>query len=129
MTDIHGRMSLSRYFECVNVAIEEWFELTLSMPFHSLHVGRGVGIPTVQFDTNLGSLPALGECYSVRLAPLTIGNRAMTFTSWLIRDDECLVENRQVVVFVRMLDDGYESIDIPADVRRAFGEQLAEGHR
>ena len=129
MTDIHRRMSLSRYFECLNVAIEEWFEFSLSMPFHTLHVGRGVGIPTVQFDTNLGSLPALGERVSIRLAPLTIGRRAMTFKSWLIRDDECLVENRQVVVFVRMLDDGYESIDIPADVRRAFGKQLAEDNR
>jgi 4-hydroxybenzoyl-CoA thioesterase len=129
MADTHGCMSLSRYFECLNVAIEEWFEFTLSIPFHLLHVGRRVGIPTVQFDTNLASLPALGERFAIRLEPQRIGSRAMTFRSWLIRDDECLVENRQVVVFVRMLDDGYESIDIPDDVRRAFCEQLTEDNR
>ena len=48
----------------------------------------------------------------------------MTLTSWLVRGDECLVENEQVVVFVRMLENGYESIPIPDDVRAAFGLQL-----
>jgi 4-hydroxybenzoyl-CoA thioesterase len=129
MADRHGRMGLSRYFECLNIAIEEWFEATLGMPFHALHVGRDVGIPTVQFDTNLRRLPSFGESFSIRIAPLKLGARAMTFRSWLVCGDECNVENEQVVVFVRMLPDDYESIEIPDDVRDKFGQQLTERQR
>ena len=53
----------------------------------------------------------------------------MTFRSWLVSGDECLVENEQVVVFVRMLPGGYESIGIPDDLRSEFQNQLAEGLR
>lgn len=129
MSDRHGYMSLSRYFECLNIAIEEWFERTLELPFHELHVGRKVGIPTVQFDTNLRSLPACGDPFSIHIRPVRLGGRAMTFRSWLVSGDECLVENEQVVVFVRMLPGGYESIAIPDDLRSKFENQLTEGVR
>jgi 4-hydroxybenzoyl-CoA thioesterase len=127
MADRSGRMSLSRYFECLNIAIEEWFEATLSLPFHALHVGRNIGIPTVQFDTNVRCLPSFGDAFSIRLRPVKLGARAMTFRSWLVCGDECHVENEQVVVFVRMLPDGYESITIPDDVSDRFRQQLQEG--
>jgi 4-hydroxybenzoyl-CoA thioesterase len=122
-----GRLQLSRYFELLNMAIEEWFEQTLGLPFAELHVGRKVGIPTVQFETKVSSLPAIGEEYSIRIRPVKVGSRSLTFTSWLVVDDRCLVENRQVVVFVRMLDDGYESVEIPADIRTALEAQAASG--
>jgi len=53
----------------------------------------------------------------------------MTFRSWLVSDGECLVENEQVVVFVRMLPGGYESIEIPDYARSAFEKQLTEDRR
>ena len=127
MADRSGHMSLSRYFECLNIAIEEWFESTLGLPFHALHVGRDIGIPTVQFDTNVRCLPSFGDTFSIRLRPVKLGSRAMTFRSWLVCGDECHVENEQVVVFVRMLPDGYESITIPDDVSDKFRQQLQEG--
>ena len=108
------------------MAIEEWFEKTLGMPFHELHVGRRVGIPTVQFVTRIGSLPATGESYSICIRPTKLGGRAMSFTSWLLSGDTCLVENEQVVVFVRMKRDGYESMEIPGLVREAFAAQVQE---
>ena len=119
-----GRMLMSRYFELHNVSVEQWFEHTLDLPFHELHVGRKVGIPTVMFSTRCRELPTVGDEVNMWLRPTKIGSRAMTLTSWLVRDDECLVENEQVVVFVRMLENGYESIPIPDDVRAAFGRQL-----
>jgi 4-hydroxybenzoyl-CoA thioesterase len=129
MSDRYGRMALSRYFEVLNIAIEEWFESTLGLPFHQLHVGRKIGIPTVQFDTNLRSLPAHGDPFSIWIRPVRLGSRAMTFRSWLVSDGECLVENEQVVVFVRMLPGGYESIEIPDYARSAFEKQLTEDRR
>jgi hypothetical protein len=41
-----------------------------------------------------------------------------------VSDGRCLVQNEQVVVFVRMLADGYQSIAIPDDIRSVLLEQL-----
>jgi len=125
-SDRTGCMQLSRYFELLNQAIEVWFEATLDVPFHELHVERKVGIPTVQFNTRVRRLPAVGESVSIWLRPVKIGDRSMTFRSWLVSNDECLVENEQVVVFVQMLDGGFESIRIPDYIRDSFEAQLQE---
>lgn len=117
-------LHLSRYFEFLNMAIEEWFESTLELPFAELHVGRRIGIPTVQFDTRIFSLPSLGDEVSIRIQLTNVGGRAMTFTSWFVSDGRCLVENEQVIVFVEMLDDGFESIELPDYIRSAFQQQL-----
>ena len=119
-----GRLLLSRSFEMVNVAIEEWFEHTLGLPFHELHVGRKTGIPTARFGTSVRKLPQQGSSVVVRIQPTRIGNRSMGFTSWIACDDEWLIRNEQVIVFVRMLDDGYELMQIPDGIRRAFARQL-----
>ena len=108
-----GRLQWSRYFEILNMAIECWFEEMLHMPFHELHVGQKVGIPTVRFRSRCGALPHVGQEASVWLRVTRIGNRSMTFVSWLVVDNACLVESEQVIVFVRMRDDGYDAIPIP----------------
>ena len=118
-----GHMHLSRYFEFLNMAIEEYFEDTLDIPFVELHVGRNTWIPTVQFDTQIVSMPRLDDRVSIHVRPDRLGRRAMTFTSWLIGNGHCHVVNEQVVVFVRMLEEGFESIDIPDYIRSAFEQQ------
>jgi 4-hydroxybenzoyl-CoA thioesterase len=126
MADRQGRMPLSRYFECLNIAIEEWLEFTLGIPFREMHIDCGIGIPTVRFDTQVRERPALGESFSIGIRPLRLGNRAMTFRSLLVTRDGCQAQSDQVVVFVRMQPDGYESIDIPDDMRAGFGKQMTE---
>lgn len=120
----NGKMQLSRYFELLNMAIEEWFESVLSIPFADLHVGRRIGIPTVQFDTRAYSLPGIDDSVAIRIKPIRVGGRALTFRSWLVDDGQCFVENEQVVVFVTMLEEGFESIEIPDYIRSAFEEQM-----
>ena len=110
-----GKLLLSRSFELVNVAIEEWFEDSLGLPFHELHVGRKTGIPTARFSTSVRCLPTAGSTVTVGIRPTKIGNRSMQFTSWIASDDDWLIRNDQVVVFVRMLDGDYET---DADSRR-----------
>ena len=119
-----GRLQLSRSFELVNVAIEEWFEHTLGMPFQELHVGRKTGIPTVSFRTVTRKLPRAGTTVTVGIRPTKIGNRSMSFTSWITGDEGWLIQNDQVIVFVRMLDAGYELMRIPDGIKRAFAGQL-----
>jgi 4-hydroxybenzoyl-CoA thioesterase len=124
MSDRQGRMYLSRYFETFNVSVEKWFESTLDLPFHQLHVDRRVGIPTVRFETKCRELPRVGDNVSVLFRPIRIGSRSMTSRSWMVRDGECLVETEQVIVFVQMQENGYETIEIPEYVRDAFATQL-----
>ncbi len=124
MSDRQGSMSLSRYFETLNVAVEKWFETTLDLPFYQLHVDRRVGIPTVRFRVNCQALPKAGDTVTMLVRPVRIGGRSMTFRSWLVRDDDCLVETEQVIVFVHMQENDYETIEIPKYVRDAFAAQL-----
>ena len=119
-----GRLLLSRSFELVNVAIEEWFEDALGLPFHELHVGRRTGIPTARFRTSVQALPKAGSTVTVRIWPTKIGNRSMSFTSWIVSENESLIRNEQVIVFVRMLDGGYELMSIPDGIRRQFASRL-----
>lgn len=53
----------------------------------------------------------------------------MTARSCLLRGDECLIETKQVIVFVRMLDKGYETkgyetVVIADAVRTAFQSKM-----
>jgi acyl-CoA thioesterase FadM len=121
------QMQLSRYFEFVNIAIEEWFESTLEAHFHEVHVGQDVGIPTAQFMTWCRRLPDVGETVTVGLEPLRLGRKSMTFRSYLLAGEECLVVSEQVVVFVRMLASGYETIEMPDDIRARFAATMS-GH-
>ncbi len=119
-----GSLQLPRYLEMLNMAIEEWFEATLELPFHELHVGRRVGIPTVQFVIRSYRMPNVDENVCMLLQPTRIGGRSMSFTSWLVQGEECLAKTEQVIVFVRMLEDGYESIPIPDYIGSAFEAQV-----
>lgn len=119
------QMQLSRYFEFVNIAIEEWFESTLEAHFHEVHVGQDVGIPTAQFMTWCRRLPDVGETVTTGLEPLRLGRKSMTFRSYLLAGDECLVVSEQVVVFVRMLAAGYETIEMPDDIRARFAATMS----
>lgn len=122
-SDHSGSLQASRFFELVNSTVEQWFESLLDVPFYELHVVRGLGIPTVEMNTRCRELPRVGESVSMRIRPTRIGSRALTFSTWLIRDDQCLMENEQVVVFVQMTDDGFETIAIPDDIRTRLDEQ------
>lgn len=125
-TDHTGYLQVSRFFELVNFAVEQWFEELLDMPFHELHMIRGLGIPTVEMTTRCRELPRFGDSVTMWVRPIKIGSRSLTFTSWLVQGDECLIENEQVIVFVRMIENGFETITIPDDIRARLEAQLVE---
>ena len=112
-----GHLHLSRYFELVSNAVEEWFESVLEEPFSDLHIGKRIGIPTVRFRTRCRELPRVTDSVEMWLRPTKTGAKSMVLTSWLVRGGECIVETEQVIVFVRMRADGFDSIDIPDDIR------------
>lgn len=117
VTDCTGHLQVSRYFELLNFAVEQWFSRSLAMPFRHLHTERGWGMPTVVIRTRCRELPRAGETVDIRIRPTRIGGKSLTYTCWLVRDDECLIENEQTVVFIRFRGSQFETISIPAELR------------
>lgn len=112
-----GRMLLSRSFEYLNVAVEETLEKVLGMPFHEMHVTRGIGIPTVQFTTSVAELPMAGQSVFMETRISHVGSKSLTLQHQLRSDGECFVDNTQTIVFVEMLEHDYRSMPIPEDMR------------
>ena len=122
-TDCTGHLQVSRYFELINVAVEQWFPRTLGMSFHELHTVHSGGIPSVMMRTRCRELPRADESVAMWIRPTEIGEKSLKYTSWLVRGDECLLENEQIIVFVRLNGREFQSIPIPDGLRKRLQEQ------
>lgn len=122
-TDFTGYLQVSRFFELLNVAVEQWFPRSLGMTFHELHTVRGGGIPTVVMRTRCRELPRGGDTVTIWIRPTKIGEKSLTYTCWLVRGDECLLENEQTIVFIRRSGRDFESVPIPDSIRERLQEQ------
>jgi len=122
-SDCTGHLQVSRFFELVNVAVEQWFPRTLGLSFYELHTVNSGGIPTVTMRTRCRELPRAGESVTMWIRPTEIGKKSLTYTSWLVRDGECLLENEQTIVFVKLTSTGIKSIPIPDEIRQRLQEQ------
>ena len=123
LTDCTSYLQVSRFFELINVAVEQWFPKALGINFHELHTVHSGGIPTVVMRTRCRELPRAGETVSLWIRPTKIGEKSLGYTTWLLRDGVCLLENEQVIVFVRLTGRGFETISIPDGVRQRLQEQ------
>lgn len=122
-TDCTGYLQVSRFFELINVAVEQWFPGTLGMSFHELHTVRSGGIPTVVMRTRCRELPRAGDSVTIWIRPVRIGEKSLTYTSWLVRGDECLLENEQTIVFVKLNGRDFQTIPIPSGLRERLQDQ------
>lgn len=122
-TDCSGRLQVSRFFEFLNAAVEQWFPRTLGVTFRDLHSRRKIGMPTVVIRTRCRELPRAGDTVSIWIRPTGIGTKSLAYTCWLLRDGECLLENEQVVVFIRTGGPQFVTIPIPDDIRPRLQEQ------
>lgn len=121
-TDCTGFLQLSRYFELLNAAVEQWFPRALDTSFHGYHA-EGLGIPTVVMKTRCRELPAAGQTVSVWIRPTKIGEKSLTYTTYLVRDNQCLLENEQVIVFVKIDGHHFHTMPIPDMMRERLREQ------
>ncbi|MEX2495192.1 MAG: thioesterase family protein [Woeseia sp.] len=119
-----AQLQVSRYYEFVNSAIEQWFENELGLSFSKLHADRA-GIPTVSLRTRCAELPRLGEEIRIWIRPTRIGSRSVRFESWLVSDRGCLAKTSQVIVFVRLEQHGFRSAPLPQALRPRLLRHLA----
>jgi 4-hydroxybenzoyl-CoA thioesterase len=120
-----ARLQVSRYYEFVNAAVEQWFENELGLSFSRLHADRA-GIPTVSLRTRCAELPRSGEEIRIWIRPVRIGSRSMQFDSWLVDARGCLIKTSQVIVFVGLEQDGFRSTPLPESLRLQLLRRLAE---
>jgi len=122
-SDCTGHLQVSRFFELVNMAVEQWFPRTLGLSFYELHTVNSGGIPTVTMRTRCRELPRAGESVTMWIRPTEIGKKSLTYTSWLVQDGECLLENVQTIVFVNKNGTEFKSIPIPDEIRQRLQDQ------
>lgn len=122
-TDCTGFLQVSRYYEFLNAAVEQWFPRTLATSFKEFHLGKGYGMPTVVLRTRCGGLPQAGESVKIWIRPTRIGEKSLTYTTWLVRGDECLLETEQIIVFIKVKDREFQPMQIPDEIRERLQEQ------
>jgi 4-hydroxybenzoyl-CoA thioesterase len=125
-TDCTGYLQVSRYYELQNAAVEQWFPRTLATSFHEFHVTNRYGMPTVVMRTKCRILPRVGETVRMWIRPTKIGKQSITYTCWMVRDDECLLQNDQTIVFVKVEGQSFRTIPIPEGMRERLQDQYVE---
>ena len=60
------------------------------------------------------------------IRPTKIGKKSITYTCWMVRDDECLLKNEQTIVFVKVEGQSFRTIPIPEEMRERLQDQYVE---
>lgn len=74
-----GIVFYPRYFEMLNAAVEDWFAQALGADFRSMHLDRGIGVPTVQLNVKFLAPGMLGDILKVRITPRHVGRTSCSY--------------------------------------------------
>lgn len=122
-SDCTGFLQVSRYYEFLNAAVEQWFPGKLGTSFKEFHLAKGYGMPTVVLRTRCRELPRAGDSVTIWVRPTRIGGKSLTYTTWLVQGDDCLLETEQTIVFIKRKGREFIPMPIPADIRKKLEEQ------
>ena len=92
-----------RYYEMINVAVEDFFEQVLEMP-HAWICGNGLGIPMRSINVEFLKPSYLGDTIFIHLQPIKIGNSSVQFSLEItFESGEKRVQGSFTIVFVNNL--------------------------
>ncbi|MWV26885.1 acyl-CoA thioesterase [Aurantiacibacter rhizosphaerae] len=113
-----------RYFEMLNAAVEDWFEQELHADFKSMHVTRGIGVPTIQLETQFLAPSIMGDLLTVRITPVKIGRSSCTYEAVFLCGEEVRLKAKATLVCMDLK--AQKSVPWPDDIRaRMMGETVA----
>ncbi|MEP3244116.1 MAG: thioesterase family protein [Sneathiella sp.] len=75
--DPAGIVFYPRYFEMINLVVEEWFDEGLGVPFSELHMKRRSAIPTACINTVFKAPSHLGDCLIMVLIIQKLGGASL----------------------------------------------------
>lgn len=113
--DAAGIVFYPRYFEMLNAAVEDYFEQVIETDFKSIHLDRGLGIPTVKLDSEFMAPSRLGDLLDFHVDVARVGRSSAELAIEVRCSDE--LRFRSTVVLVCMdLKTGH-SFPWPDDIR------------
>ena len=123
--DPAGIVFYPRYFEMVNAALEDFFAEVVGMDFHSMHIERSIGVPTVKLESDFVGPSRLGEMLDIAVSVERVGASSAT----LVFNIRCGGEKRVVVrsVIVCMDLTSAKSIPWPAELRAGLARIPSSG--
>ncbi len=80
-------------------------------------------MPTVVMRTRCRELPRAGQSVTIWIRPTEIVEKSLTYTTWLVRGDECLLETKQIIVFFKVKGREFKTMPIPDEIRERLQEQ------
>ncbi len=86
--DPAGIVFYPRYFEMFNQVIEDWFAEALGMPFQTMHVEQGLGVPIVRAECDFVGASRIGDMVDFNLQVAHIGNKSFGLAMTAKRRDE-----------------------------------------
>ncbi|WP_174296802.1 acyl-CoA thioesterase [Sphingomonas bacterium] len=72
--DAAGIVFYPRYFEMLNAAIEDFFADEIGVDFATMHLSRGLGVPTVKLESEFAAPSRLGDPLDFRLDVVRVGS-------------------------------------------------------
>ena len=121
--DPAGIVFYPRYFEMVNDLVEQWFGQAMGLSFHTLHVQRRIGTPTVSVQCDFTAPSRWNETLRQVLAVQRIGSASFRFNvrfegaGGQLRLSACLT-------IVTMDLDRMKAVPLPADLRERLAAYL-----
>lgn len=120
--DAAGIVFYPRYFEMLNAAVEDWFAEGLGVDFRTMHLERGIGVPTVRLSVDFEAPSLLGEMLTVRLTPTRIGRTSCAYDALFTASglDRLRVSGTLVCMNLQMK----KAQPWPADIRARIEQML-----
>jgi len=113
--DAAGIVFYPRFFEMLNAAVEDWFAQGIGVDFATLHLGRGLGAPTVHLETDFTLPCRLGEKIAITLQVERLGERSATLAFVFEVAGEARLRGRVVLVCMALAE--AVSVPWPDDIR------------
>lgn len=113
--DAAGIVFYPRYFEMLNVAVEEYFAREIGVDFAVMHLDRHIGVPTVKLEAEFASPSRLGDLLDFRLDVARVGRSSLELAVQ-VRCGEDVRFNGRAVLVCMDLDSG-RPLAWPADMR------------
>lgn len=122
--DPAGIVFYPRYFEMFNSIIEDWCADGLGTSFRELIIERGLGLPTVRFETDFTAPSELGEKLQACLQVTELGRSSIVLAVRLLGPDgKERVRSRQVLVLIDRQHG--RAVQIPDELRERIARFMS----
>ena len=97
--DPAGIVFYPRYFEMINLCVEQWFEEVLDYPFSAMHAG-GFAIPTATISVDFSAPSKLGDLLDFSLEVTKVGRTSVSLSFRAVAGQEVRLSGTSVLVHI-----------------------------